>query len=106
MGRTLSEADSKQLLRQHGVPMLDEQVAVDADAAARAAESIGYPVVAKLLGDSIAHKTERGLVRLNLGDADAVRVAAGDLLAAAAPDDGEVAVLVAPMVRGNRELIA
>ena len=32
--------------------------------------------------------------------------AADELLAAATPDDGEVSVLVAPMVAGNRELIA
>jgi len=106
MGRTLSEADSKQLLRQHGVPVLDERVAHDADDAARAADELGYPVVAKLLGDAIAHKTERGLVRLGLTDSTAVRTAAADLLAAATPEDGEVAVLVAPMVKGNRELIA
>src|SRR3954467_5512398 len=106
MGRTLSEADSKQLLRQYGVPVLDERVAHDADDAARAADELGYPVVTKLLGDAIAHKTERGLVRLGLTDSTAVRTAAADLLAAATPEDGEVAVLVAPMVKGNRELIA
>ena len=106
MGRTLSEADSKQLLRRHGVPVLEERVAANADEAVGAADAIGYPVVAKLLGDAIAHKTERGLVRLNLADADAVRVAATELLAAATPEDGEVSVLVAPMARGNRELIA
>ena len=73
MGRTLSEAESKGLLRGHGVPVLDERVASNPDDAAIAAEAIGYPVVAKLCGDAIAHKTERGLVRLNLIDADAVR---------------------------------
>ena len=34
------------------------------------------------------------------------RAAAAELLAAAAPDDGAVELLVAPMVRGTRELIA
>ena len=42
-------------------------------AAVAAADAIGYPVVVKLCGDAIAHKTERGLVRLGLRDADAVR---------------------------------
>ncbi len=105
-GNTLSESASKALLREYGVPMADErEVATAADAAAAAAE-LGFPVVAKLCGDAIAHKTERGLVRLRLGDAGAVEQAAGDLLAAATPDDGPVSVLVAPMVSGNRELIA
>ena len=106
MGRTLSETDSKRLLAGHGVPVLDERVVWSADDAATAATAIGYPVVAKLCGDAIAHKTERGLVRLNLIDRDAVIAATAELLAAATPDDGDVGVLIAPMVKGNREFIA
>jgi succinyl-CoA synthetase beta subunit len=104
--RTLSEAESKALLARFGLPMPAERLAADADGAAAAATAIGFPVVAKLCGDRIAHKTERGLVRLALADAGAVRQAAAELLAAATTDDGEVEVLVAPMLRGNRELIA
>ena len=105
-GNTLSESASKALLREFGVPIADErEVSTAADAAAAAAE-LGFPVVAKLCGDAIAHKTERGLVRLRLGDPAAVQAAAADLLAAATPEDGPVSVLVAPMVAGNRELIA
>jgi acetyl-CoA synthetase (ADP-forming) len=103
--RTLSEAASKALLREHDLPLLDEQTVATADEAPAAAEAIGFPVVAKLCGDSIAHKTERGLVRLGLASGAEVREAAADLLAAATPEDGQVEVLVAPMVRGTRELI-
>src|SRR5262245_28797609 len=103
---TLSEADSKQLLAHHGVPLLPERVVATADEAVTAANEIGMPVVAKRCGAAIAHKTERGLVRLNLADAAAVHTAATELLGSATPDDGEVGVLVAPMVRGNREFIA
>ena len=86
--------------------MADEREVATAELAALAATEIGFPVVAKLCGDAIAHKTERGLVRLKLGSAQAVNEAAADLLAAARPEDGPVTVLVAPMVQGNRELIA
>jgi acetyltransferase len=86
--------------------MADEREVATAELAALAATEIGFPVVAKLCGDAIAHKTERGLVRLKLGSAQAVNDAAADLLAAARPEDGPVTVLVAPMVQGNRELIA
>jgi len=103
---TLSEDESKRRLAAAGVPVPEEAVVADADAAVDAAERIGFPVVAKLCGDGIAHKTERGLVRLRLGDAAAVRTAATELLGAARPEDGDVAVLVAPMVSGARELIA
>ena len=103
---TLSEAASKARLAGLGVPLLDERVVADADGAADAATALGFPVVVKLQGDAIAHKTERGLVRLHLGDAGAARAAAADLLARATAADGEVSVLVAPMVQGTRELIA
>ena len=103
---TLSEAESKALVAAHGIPVPDERIVPDAPAAVAAAAAIGYPVVLKLNGDAIAHKTERGLVRLGLADPTAVTQAADDLLAAATPDDGPVTLLVAPMLRGNRELIA
>ena len=103
---TLSEAESKALVAAHGIPVPDERVVADADGAVAAADTIGYPVVLKLNGDAIAHKTERGLVRLGVADPGAVAQAAAELLAAATPDDGPVGLLVAPMLRGNRELIA
>jgi acetyl-CoA synthetase (ADP-forming) len=104
--RTLSEADSKALLARHGVPMAPEATVPGPEEAVAAAASLGYPVVAKLCGDGIAHKTERGLVRLGLADPAALAAATAELLDAATADDGEVSVLVAPMVRGSRELIA
>ncbi len=103
---TLSEAASKQLLAQFGVVVLDERTAPDVEGAVAAAATLGFPVVVKLCGDSIAHKTERGLVRLGLAGEAAVRAAATELLAAARPEDGPVELLVAPMVHGSRELIA
>ncbi len=103
---TLSEHASKALVARYGVPVARDALARDPDAAARAAREIGFPVVVKLCGDSIAHKTERGLVRIGLGDAASVRAAAADLLALAQPGDGPVELLVAEQVRGRRELIA
>ncbi len=104
--QTLSESASKALLARYGVPVVDERVVETPPQAAEAADELGYPVVCKLGGDAIAHKTERGLVRLDLGDTDAVVRAAADLLAAARPEDGPVHVLVAPMLDADRELIA
>jgi acetyl-CoA synthetase (ADP-forming) len=104
--RTLSEPDSKALLGAYGVPFAPESRVADGDGAVTAATSMGFPVVVKLAGEAIAHKTERGLVRLGLDDAAAVDSAAADLLAAARPEDGDVELLVAPMLSGSRELIA
>jgi len=74
-------------------------------AAVAAATELGFPVVVKLVGDRLAHKSERGLVRLGLASADDVHHAATELLALRRPDDGEVALLVAEQVSGNRELL-
>jgi acetate---CoA ligase (ADP-forming) subunit beta len=103
---TLSEAASKELLAGFGVPFPPEHVVSSADDAVDAADDLGYPVVVKLGGDAISHKTERDLVRLGLGSPGQVRDAAAALLAAATPDDGTVHLLVAPMLRATRELIA
>lgn len=103
---TLSEAESKALLARHGVPIPAEALAVTAAEAGEAAAAIGFPVAVKLCGRAIAHKTERGLVKLGLADAGAVEAAGADLLAAARPEDGDVALLVSAMVPGARELIA
>ena len=103
---TLSEADSRRLVEDAGVAVSPWTTASDAGSAAEAAEALGLPVVVKLCGDAIAHKTERGLVRLGLSSRDEASAAAADLLAAARPEDGEVGLLVSTMVHGNRELIA
>jgi acetate---CoA ligase (ADP-forming) subunit beta len=106
---TLSEAESRRIVARHGVPVSPFVTGLTTDDVLAAVETdsdIGYPVVAKLCGRAIAHKTERGLVRLHIPDADGLRVACDELLDAARPDDGDVEVLVSTMVAGNRELIA
>ncbi len=102
--KTLSEYDSKRILRAYGIPAVEETVAQDAEAAAAAAARIGYPVVLKALGASLAHKSEMGLVRLNLADGAAVREAAAAVASAAG--DALEGFLVQPYVAGNREFVA
>jgi acetyl-CoA synthetase (ADP-forming) len=106
MTHTLSEYESKQLLADAGVPIPEESVVSSAEEAVQAAERHGYPVALKLCGRGIAHKTERNLVRLDVGDAEEVRRHAEELLAQRGPDESEAGVLVQAMVSGRRELIA
>lgn len=103
---TLSEFDSKRLLSGVGVPVVDETSVDDPADAAAAAESLGFPVAVKLCGAGLAHKTERGVVRLGVETARDVRTAASELLTRARPQDGEVSILVSRMLSGRRELIA
>jgi len=103
--QTLSEAMSKQLLAPFGFPFTSESIVDTSVEAGDAADAMGYPVVVKLNGSNIAHKTERGLVRLQLADRNAVEQAAVQLLALATVSDGKVQLLVARMINGSRELI-
>lgn len=104
-----NEFHAKQALAQAGIDVPREIIARDADEAARAAETIGYPVVLKIASEDIAHKTEAGGVALNLADSPSVREAFARVLANAArhaPQARIDGVLVAPMVRGGTEMIA
>ncbi|MEI6742830.1 MAG: acetate--CoA ligase family protein, partial [bacterium] len=103
---TLSEFASKEILARHGLPILQERVVASSSEVPGVLAQMSLPVVAKLCGPSIAHKTERGLVKLNLQTNDDVSKAVDELLAAAVPADGEVEVLIAPMVKSSREFIA
>ncbi len=109
MSITLSEAESRRVVAGYGVPVSPFVTGTSTDAVVAALvadDTVTYPVVAKLCGRAIAHKTERGLVRLHIADEAMLRSACNDLLAAAQPSDGDVEVLVSTMVDGNRELIA
>lgn len=103
-----NEAAAKALIAQAGVPVLPEEACATAEAAAAAADRLGYPVVMKILSDDIPHKTEVGGVLLNLGDRAAVLAGFATLMqraAAAKPGARLDGVLVAPMVRGGVETI-
>ncbi len=106
MTYTLSEYESKQLLAEHGVAVPPERLAASREEAVRAAAELGHPVAAKLCGRGIAHKSERNLVHLDLRDDDAVGRAAEELLGARRESEREARVLIQPMARGRREVIA
>ena len=74
----LDEASAKAWLAEFGVAVPPGAVAHDADEAAEIAASLGGPVVVKALG--VAHKTERGAVRLGLREPAEIREAARELL--------------------------
>jgi acetate---CoA ligase (ADP-forming) len=78
---TLTEAEAKAELARAGVAVPEGRTAATVEAAAEAAEALGFPVVLKGLG--VAHKTEAGAVRLNLASRDEV-LAAAEAMAAVA----------------------
>src|SRR5690606_5371353 len=95
---TPSEAESKRILAKAGIAVAPEFSCQSRDAAVTAAESLGFPVVMKILSPDILHKSEIGGVLLNVNDADAVRAGFDTLThraKTAAPDARLEGVLVA-----------
>jgi acyl-CoA synthetase (NDP forming) len=103
----LTEPEAKALFRSYGIATTREQTVHTAQDAVKAAEAIGYPVVAKGVSRSVVHKSDLGLVRLGLSDADAVTRAFEEIAAAlaAAGETGEPTIAIQEMVRGEAELI-
>ena len=102
-GRSLlTELESKQLLEAYGIPTVRTVEALSEDEAVERAEKMGYPVVLKLLSETITHKTDVGGVKLNLRSPDQVRAAYREIEISVREKAGPGAFLgvtVQPMVK-------
>ncbi len=107
----LTEPEAKAVLSAYRIPVVATRgVAPQAEAAADAAQAIGFPVALKILSPDLSHKSDVGGVVLNLDSATDVRTAAQAMLARvrqARPDAHVDGFSVQAMVRRShaRELI-
>jgi acyl-CoA synthetase (NDP forming) len=100
----LTEAESKILLSAYGIPVVEEAIVTSEDEAVAKSRETGFPVVLKGYGARLIHKTERGLVKLNLRSVAEIRRAYRQIKAAAAEDwEG---CLIQPLIEGKREFVA
>ncbi|NWF94042.1 MAG: acetate--CoA ligase family protein [Syntrophaceae bacterium] len=99
----LDEFDSKKWLRALDLKVVDEAIAQDMEEALTKADEIGYPVVLKGRVEGQVHKTEAGLVKLNLCNAGQLRSACQEMLNLKPKPDF---FMVQPMLKGDLELIA
>jgi acetyltransferase len=104
----LDEAASKDLLQAYGIGAPREIVASGVAEALHAAQSIGYPVVLKLVSAAVTHKSDIGGVIVGIRSDDELRRAHAQIeqnLAKARPGDRLEQVLVAQQVTGGVELV-
>jgi acetyltransferase len=105
----LVELKALDVFTHAGCPVVPYKLATDAQQAAQAAEAMGYPVVLKISGPGILHKTDVGGVRLNLTDAEQVRTACDEIFASVrdkmGPDVEIWGVLVQKMLDVGKEVI-
>ena len=97
----LNEYDAKRFCASFGIPVCREAIVRDADSAVKEAIKIGFPVVLKVSGKELFHKTEVGGIALNLKNQAEVKQESERLLRI----PGSEAVLVQEMVKGERELV-
>jgi len=103
-GRTaLSEYECKQILASYGIPVTPEELITKPEDLSEAIFKIGYPLVMKGCAAEIAHKTEKGLIRVDVRNEEEALTAYKEITAAM--DGIEKAVLVQQMIKGQRELV-
>lgn len=100
--KALSEYDSKKLIQSAGIPVTREGLAKSLEEAVSLSEKLGYPVVLKGCADTLMHKTEMNMVKLNIQNSSEVEKAYNEITAADILLDG---VLVQEMIKGNREFV-
>lgn len=76
----LSETTSKTVLVNYGIATPRGAVAATADEAAVLGTDLGFPVVAKLVAEGVAHKSDIGGVVVGITDADQLRTAASAII--------------------------
>ena len=77
----LSEPEAKAILKACGITVVPTlRVQPTPEAAAQGAQTLGFPVVLKILSDDISHKSDMGGVVLNLQNEDDLRDAAQTML--------------------------
>lgn len=104
----LTEIEAKSVLEDAGVPVSPARLARTRDEAVNTAESLGYPIVLKIVSPQITHKSDVGGVALNLTSAEDVGAAFDRVVAAAkehVPDATIDGVAVQRMERPGIEVI-
>lgn len=83
-GRTvLTEVESKQLVAEAGVPVVETKLAKTKAEAVSLSKKVGFPVVLKIVSPDIIHKSDIGGVKLGLANATQVGKAFTEIMAAA-----------------------
>jgi acetyltransferase len=104
----LGEHDTRQLLDAYGIANVPGGLAKDETEAVQIAEQIGYPVVIKIAAEGLLHKSEAGGIRLNLRNADELRVAYQEMISHIIqqfPETQVIGVMVEKMAPEGQEVI-
>jgi acetate---CoA ligase (ADP-forming) len=104
----LTERESKAVLELYGIPAVREVSAETAESAVAAGARLGFPIALKVESPDISHKTEAGVVALNVRSGAELCAAYDRIMANArrfAPQARISGVLLQPMVPSGVEVV-
>ncbi|MGO9138626.1 MAG: acetate--CoA ligase family protein [Syntrophales bacterium] len=101
--KTLTEYEAKMILSQRRIPVVKERLAYNREQCRAAIHEIGFPLVMKGCSPEISHKSELGVVMLDI-QSEREAEAAFEKIMQAMPAKTP-AVLLQEMVKGKRELV-
>ncbi len=101
--KTLSEYEAKQVLAAYDIPITREVLIKDKTHLDKAIAKIGFPLVMKGCSADIAHKTEKGLIHVDIRTATEAKKAFREIMAGMEGFEG--GVLMQEMIKGRRELV-
>ena len=100
--QALSEYESKLVVAAAGVPITQEVLVHSRQEAMDQAAMIGFPVVLKGSSPALTHKTEMGMVLVNLKSREDAAQAYDELMGKGIDLDG---ILIQKMIKGKREFV-
>lgn len=104
----LNEYESKKLVSLYGIPVTTERLALSVDEAKDMAKEIGYPVALKVMSHDITHKTDAGIIALDIRDELELEKGYQDIWGKARSYDPKAdiqGILVQEMIREGTEVI-
>jgi len=78
--RVLTEVESKELLKQAGIPVIETKLARNKKEAISISKEMGFPVVLKIISPDVVHKSDSGGVKLGLANATQVGKAYSEIM--------------------------
>jgi acetate---CoA ligase (ADP-forming) len=104
---TLGEHRSKALLKAYGIPVVEERLIAPDDLAKLDRSPLPFPLAVKIESPDIPHKTEAGVVRLNIADLEGLKKAAREILDAARryKSDARIDGVLVQQMAGGLEVI-
>src|SRR6476469_9873177 len=103
--KVITEESAKEILTEYGIKVPNYRIATNADESSKMAETIGFPLVAKILSPQILHKTDVRGVKVGLNSSSEVRETFVDMYNRLSKDYPLKGVLLEEMVPSGIELI-